>query len=89
MIIEIVSAIGDKKITLNVEPLDTFKAIKRRIAKELRIPESSFVIVFKGIEQKEEDTLKKAGVLDKDRLYVLVRTEGGIGRLREIEIFIT
>lgn len=80
MKIDVVSAIGDKKIKLDVSPLDSFGSIRKKVAEKLRIPADSFVLVFKGIERDDDSTLKKAGVIEGDKIYVLVRTEGGLSK---------
>ncbi|MFX1597728.1 MAG: ubiquitin-like protein [Promethearchaeota archaeon] len=77
MEVEIVSAIGGMKTTLEVAPSITFGELKRIIANRRRIPESTFVLAFKGMEQMDSTTLKEAGCVEKDKVYLITRTEGG------------
>ena len=77
MEVEIVSAIGGMKSTVDIAPNITFGELKRIIARQRRIPETTFVLAFKGMEQLDSTTLKEAGCIEKDKVYLITRTEGG------------
>ncbi len=77
MKVEIVSAIGGSKIILEVKPETTFGELKKKISREKNLPEDTFVLAFKGREQADHLTLKEAGVIEGDKIYLIVRTEGG------------
>lgn len=82
MKIEVVSAIGGGKIILEVKPETTFGDLKKRISEEKKIPVDTFVLAFKGREQADHLTLKETGVSEGDKIYLIVRTEGGRSDIR-------
>lgn len=81
MEIEIVSAIGGgKPIKLNMEPHDTVAKLKAKVAQERRIPAATVIVVFRGQQLDDADSLKSVGMADGDKCYLIARTEGGISR---------
>ena len=77
MKIEVVSAIGGSKMVFEVESKTTFADLKKKISQAKNLPADTFVLAFRGREQADHLTLKEAGVEDQDKIYLIVRTEGG------------
>ncbi len=80
MKIEVVSAIGGgAPIVLDVEPHDTIAKVKSMVAKQKRIPASTVIVVFRGQQLDDSETIKTIGMVDGDKCYLITRTEGGYG----------
>ncbi|RMG35567.1 MAG: hypothetical protein D6732_09190 [Methanobacteriota archaeon] len=80
MKIEVVSAIGGgAPIVLDVDPHDTVSKVKMQVAKQKRIPASTVIVVFRGQQLDDSDTIKSIGMVDGDKCYLITRTEGGYG----------
>ncbi|MHA1753991.1 MAG: ubiquitin-like domain-containing protein [Candidatus Odinarchaeia archaeon] len=77
MKIFVVSAIGGSKDELEFEPHMRIRDIKQKISQLKRLPEDTFVLAFKGKQLDENLTIKEAGINNKDKIYLIVRTEGG------------
>ncbi|MEM2109745.1 MAG: ubiquitin family protein [Candidatus Odinarchaeota archaeon] len=77
MKIEVVSAIGGSKMVFEVESKTTFADLKKKISQVKNLPADTFVLAFRGREQADHLTLKEAGVEEQDKIYLIVRTEGG------------
>lgn len=78
MRISVVAAIGGgAPIMVDLEPQDSVAKLKSMVAKERRIPASTVMIVFRGQQLDEGESLKAAGMGDGDKCYLIVRTEGG------------
>jgi len=78
MQISVVSAIGGgAPITLDMEPHDTVAKMKARVAQERRIPAATVIVVFRGQQLDDADSLKSVGMADGDKCYLIARTEGG------------
>ncbi|MHA1409103.1 MAG: ubiquitin family protein [Candidatus Odinarchaeia archaeon] len=77
MKIQIISAIGGSKTDLDVDSTTTIREIKEKISNMKRIPVDTFVFAFQGKELEDTLTIKEAGIDDQDKLYLIVRTEGG------------
>ena len=78
MRIKVVSAIGGgAPIELDLDPQDTIGKLKAEVARARRIPASTVIVVFRGRQLEDNETLKMAGVSDGDKLYLITRTEGG------------
>jgi hypothetical protein len=77
MKIVIVSAIGGTKTEMEVDPKTTFREIKNKISRMKRIPVDTFVFAHQGRELEEDLTIKEAGISEFDKIYLIVRTEGG------------
>ena len=77
MKIIITSAIGGTETVYDFENLTTVREVKKKISQDKHIPEDTFVLAFRGKQLEESMTLKEAGVSEGDKLYLLVRTEGG------------
>lgn len=78
MKIEVISAIGGTKMEFEVENETTFAELKKKISQIKKIPQETFVLAFKGREQSNSATLKEVGVEDRGKIYLIVRTEGGL-----------
>jgi hypothetical protein len=77
MKIVVVSAIGGTKMEVDVDPKTTFRELKEKISRLKRIPADTFVFAHKGRELEETATIKEAGIMEQDKIYLIVRTEGG------------
>ncbi|MDH5400955.1 MAG: ubiquitin family protein [Candidatus Heimdallarchaeota archaeon] len=78
MEIEVVSAIGGgAPIRLQVEPHETVAKLKAKVAQERRIPASTVIVVFRGQQLDDAESLKAVGIADGDKCYLITRTEGG------------
>lgn len=78
MQIQVVSAIGGgAPISLSVEPHDTVSKLKAMVAQERRIPASTVIVVFRGQQLDDADSIKSVGMTDGDKCYLITRTEGG------------
>ena len=76
--IKVVSAIGGgAPIELELDPQDTVGKLKAEVAKERRIPASTVIVVFRGRQLEDNETLKMAGISEGDKVYLITRTEGG------------
>ncbi len=79
MKIQVVSAIGGgAPIDIEVEPHDTVAKVKAMVAQEKRIPASTVIVVFRGQQLDDSETLKAIGMVDGDKCYLITRTEGGL-----------
>ena len=79
MRIQVVSAIGGgDPVTLNLEPHDTVATLKARVAKQRNIPAATVIVVFRGQQLDDAESLKIVGMGDGDKCYLITRTEGGI-----------
>jgi hypothetical protein len=79
MDIEVVSAIGGgAPIKLSMDPHDTVAKLKARVAQERRIPAATVIVVFRGQQLDDAESLKAVGMGDGDRCYLIARTEGGL-----------
>lgn len=87
MEIQVVSAIGGgAPIKVNLEPQDSVAKLKAMVAKEKRIPASTVIVVFRGQQLDEAESLKAVGMGDGDKCYLIVRTEGGFTKNRWLTI---
>ncbi len=77
MIVRIVSAIGGGVTDIDVAENTTIGELKRMVARERRIPASTILLVFRGQQLQDNDSLIDCGVGDYDKLYLITRTEGG------------
>jgi len=77
MKVKIVSAIGGSEELLSVMPDNTVSEVKELIASRKRIPPDTVIIVFRGAQLTENQTLASAQVTDGDKLYLITRTVGG------------
>ena len=78
MKVQVVSAIGGgAPIELDMEPHDTVAKLKARVAQERRIPAATVIVVFRGQQLDDADSLKSVGIADGDKCYLIARTEGG------------
>jgi hypothetical protein len=78
MKIQVVSAIGGgAPIELDLEPQETVARLKSLVAQEKRIPASTVIVVFRGNQLDDSESLKAVGMTDGDRCYLITRTEGG------------
>lgn len=77
MKVNVVSAIGGGSSMYSVEPDDLVRNVKQLIAEEKRIPADTVIVVFRGQQLDDGQTLAQAGVADGDKLYLITRTVGG------------
>lgn len=78
MKIQVVSAIGGgAPIELELEPHETVARLKSLVAQEKRIPASTVIVVFRGNQLDDSESLKAVGMTDGDKCYLITRTEGG------------
>lgn len=78
MEIQVVSAIGGgAPIKVSLEPHDTVAKLKALVAKERRIPASTVIVVFRGNQLDDAESMKSVGMGDGDKCYLIARTEGG------------
>jgi len=78
MNIKVVSAIGGgAPIEVNLEPHETVARLKSMVAQEKRIPASTVIVVFRGQQLDDSESLKAVGLGDGDKCYLITRTEGG------------
>ena len=78
MEIQVVAAIGGgEPMRLEMEPHDTVAKLKARVAQERRIPAATVIVVFRGQQLDDADSLKSVGMGDGDKCYLIARTEGG------------
>ena len=79
MEIQVVSAIGGgQPIRLMMDPHDTVSKLKAKVAQERRIPAATVIVVFRGQQLDDADSLKAVGMADGDKCYLIARTEGGL-----------
>ena len=79
MQIQVFNAIGGgDPDSLNLEPHDTVATLKARVAIQRNIPAAAVIVVFRGQQLDDADSLKVAGMVDGDKCYLITRTEGGI-----------
>ncbi|MHA2362329.1 MAG: ubiquitin-like domain-containing protein [Candidatus Hodarchaeales archaeon] len=77
MKIKVVSAIGGGEEILSVMADNLVRDVKQMIAENKRIPADTVIIVFRGQQLDDGQTLVQAGVADGDKLYLITRTVGG------------
>ncbi len=78
MEIQVVSAIGGgAPIKVNMEPHETVAKLKSVVAKERRIPAATVIVVFRGQQLDDSESLKAVGMGEGDKCYLITRTEGG------------
>jgi hypothetical protein len=78
MKIQVVAAIGGgAPIVLDLDPHDTVAKIKSMVAKQRNIPAGSVIVVFRGQQLDDINSLKSVGMGEGDKCYLITRTEGG------------
>ena len=78
MEISVISAIGGgDPIVLSMDPHDTVAKMKSQVAQKKRIPANTVICVFRGQQLDDTSSLKAVGLADKDKVYLITRTEGG------------
>ena len=78
MKIKVISAIGGgAPIEVEIDRVDTIYNLKRLVSDIIRIPSSLVIMVFRGKQLLDEETVKSAGMEDGDKCYLITRTEGG------------
>ena len=77
MKVKVVSAIGGGELTISIDPDSPIKELKRVVAEQKRIPPQTVIVVFRGKQLEDFETLSEAGVAPMDKLYLITRTEGG------------
>jgi hypothetical protein len=75
--IKIVSAIGGDVIDVDVPPKTTVRDLRKQIAQNKKIPESTVLLVFRGKQLEDSQTLEEVGVGEYDKVFLIVRTTGG------------
>jgi len=75
--IKIVSAIGGDVIDIDVSPKMTVRDLRKQIAQNKKIPESTVLLVFRGKQLEDGQTLEEVGVGEYDKIFLIVRTTGG------------
>ena len=79
MKIKIVSAIGGDTLDLDVNETTNIQALKEKITEIKRIPIHIYVLAYQGSEITDTSTtLEKLGVNENDKIYLIMRTEGGL-----------
>ena len=77
MKIKVVSAIGGNEEILSVMETSTVQEVKEMIASRKRIPPDTVIVVFRGQQLQDNQSLAAAQVSDGDKLYLITRTVGG------------
>lgn len=77
MKIKVVSAIGGNEEILSVMETSTVQEVKEMIASRKRIPPDTVIVVFRGQQLQDNQSLAAAQVGDGDKLYLITRTVGG------------
>ncbi|MHA2105774.1 MAG: ubiquitin-like domain-containing protein [Candidatus Hodarchaeales archaeon] len=77
MKIKVVSAIGGNEEILSVMENSTVQEVKEMIASRKRIPPDTVIVVFRGQQLQDNQSLSAAQVGDGDKLYLITRTVGG------------
>ncbi|MHA1167144.1 MAG: ubiquitin-like domain-containing protein [Candidatus Hodarchaeales archaeon] len=77
MKIKVVSAIGGGEIPVSVNPDDPVRVVKQIVADQKRIPANTILVVFRGQQLDDNQTLQDAGITDHDKVYLITRTVGG------------
>ncbi|MHA1594773.1 MAG: ubiquitin-like domain-containing protein [Candidatus Baldrarchaeia archaeon] len=77
MKVRIISALGGNMFELDVAPGMTVGELKEEVSRRVRVPSRSIVLVHKQRQLQDSQTLSEAGVQDYDKIYIVVRTEGG------------
>ncbi|MFW9928788.1 MAG: ubiquitin-like domain-containing protein [Candidatus Thorarchaeota archaeon] len=77
MKIKVISAIGGNEEILSVMESSTVQEVKEMIASRKRIPADTVIVVFRGQQLQDNQTLMAAQVNDGDKLYLITRTIGG------------
>ncbi len=77
MKIKVVSAIGGNEEILSVMETSSVQEVKEMIASRKRIPPDTVIVVFRGQQLQDNQTLAAAQVGDGDKLYLITRTVGG------------
>ncbi|NHI93148.1 MAG: hypothetical protein EAX96_11650 [Candidatus Lokiarchaeota archaeon] len=78
MNIKIVSAIGGDTLDMNIDKTINIQALKEKITEIKRIPIHIYVLAYHGSEITDTTTtLEKLGVIENDKIYLIMRTEGG------------
>ncbi|OLS27496.1 MAG: hypothetical protein HeimC3_02740 [Candidatus Heimdallarchaeota archaeon LC_3] len=77
MKIKVVSAIGGNEEILSVMETSSVQEVKEMIASRKRIPPDTVIVVFRGQQLQDNQTLAAAQVSDGDKLYLITRTVGG------------
>ena len=75
--IKVVSAIGGSEEILSVMGDTQVAEVKEMIASRKRIPPDTVIVVFRGQQLDDRQTLTSAQVGDGDKLYLITRTVGG------------
>jgi len=77
MKIEVISAIGGGSEYYSVQNSDLVLDVKRLIAEQKRIPHDTVIMVFRGQQLDDGQTLEQAGIEDGFKVYLITRTVGG------------
>ncbi len=80
MLIRIVPAIGQEApFEMEVDPEESVKSLKERVAKQCGVPASALTLTCRGIELQDDNApLGSVGVQDGDKIfYVSSDIEGG------------
>lgn len=77
MKIKVVSAIGGNEEILSVMESSTVQEVKEMIASRKRIPPDTVIVVYRGQQLQDNQTLSAASVSEGDKLYLITRTVGG------------
>jgi len=75
--IRIVSAIGGDVLDLDVPREITVRDLRRQVAQSKKIPESTVLLVFRGKQLEDSQTLEEVGIGEYDKVFLIVRTTGG------------
>ncbi|MFX1512790.1 MAG: ubiquitin-like domain-containing protein [Promethearchaeota archaeon] len=78
MKVKVVSAIGGGEITVSIDESAPVRELKRIVAEQKRIPPQTVIVVFRGRQLDDFETLAEAGVVPLDKLYLITRTTGGM-----------
>jgi len=75
--IRIVSAIGGDVLDLDVPREMAVRDLRKKIAQNKKIPESTVLLVFRGKQLEDSQTLEEVGIGEYDKVFLIVRTTGG------------
>ncbi len=78
VLIKVVSAIGGgDPIEIEIDRTATVAQLKHEVSHQRRIPSSLVIMVFRGRQLDDAETIKSSGMEDGDKCYLITRTEGG------------